>query len=574
MSAFVADIFGVSGRLMLHALIDGERDPQVLAELARARMRGKIPALVEALTGRFDEHHAFLTATMLARIDALDASVDDVTARIEIEIAPLQPIVDRLDTIPGVNVRVAQTIVAEIGVDMSRFPSAAHLASWAGLCPGNNESAGKHFSGRARKGDTWLRAALGEAAVAASRSKGTYLQARYRRLAFRRGKKRALVAVSHTMITAAWQMITNDLDYQDLGSSFFTDRLDRQRHTRHLVSQLQQLGYRVQLDTPLSAPVDFRVSGSTRSAAVSARIGRDECVIVDLVNYPQTGRVSASVAQRYQHLADCPVVVGYFALAVRVAVQPSPERSGDAQGRLIAVMEIEHLCMSWCGCSAVHAVTGIWVQVVQGCNESMGRGRSQVKAADQQTLNAAGGRVDTSHGEHRLGGHQKIGGTRGACARRVKGGCASKCVVAGNADRRKHAVHLLTRGCTDPDGDGLVREDYDAGDSLSETRLFCGVAAPGGVPVDPRGRCQDTGVGRFATAARQVPARPRTRRARLLQPPPSVPTGTVPRCGRRRRRSRVDPSPACGSWLLGVPSRPRRGRCRASWTAGPHGLRR
>jgi transposase len=250
LSAFVADIFGVSGRLMLHALIDGERDPQVLAELARSRMRGTIPALVEALTGRFDEHHPFLTATMLARIDALDASVDDVTARIEIEIAPLQPIVDRLDTIPGVNVRVAQSIIAEIGVDMTRFPSAAHLASWAGLCPGNNESAGKHFSGRARKGNTWLRAALGEAAISASRSKGTYLQARYRRLAIRRGKKRALVAVSHTMITAAWQMINAGVVYQDLGATFFTERHDRQRHTRHLVTQLQQLGYRVQLDTP------------------------------------------------------------------------------------------------------------------------------------------------------------------------------------------------------------------------------------------------------------------------------------------------------------------------------------
>ena len=209
---------------------------------------------------------------MLARIDALDVSVDDLTARIEVEIAPLQPIVDRLDTIPGVNVRVAQTIIAEIGVDMSRFASAAHLASWAGLCPGNNESAGKHFSGRARKGDTWLWAALGEAAISASRSKGTYLQARYRRLAVRRGKKRALVAVSHSMITATWQMITDDVDYQDLGATFFTERLNRQRHTRHLVNQLQQLGYRVQLDhPPLPGKVDFdsaalpALRGSARS---------------------------------------------------------------------------------------------------------------------------------------------------------------------------------------------------------------------------------------------------------------------------------------------------------------------
>jgi transposase len=144
LSVFVSDMFGVSGRAMLAALIAGERDPQVLAEHARARMRTKIPVLVEALTGRFDEHHAFLCATMLAHIDTLDATINTITAHIEAQVQPFQALVDRLDTIPGVNQRAAQTILAEIGTDMSRFPTAGHLASWAGVCPGNNESAGKH----------------------------------------------------------------------------------------------------------------------------------------------------------------------------------------------------------------------------------------------------------------------------------------------------------------------------------------------------------------------------------------------------------------------------------------------
>ena len=247
LSVFICDVFGVSGRAMLQALIAGERDPQVLAEHARARMRRKIPVLVEALTGRFGEHHAFLCATMLAHIDTLDATIRAVTARIETEIRPLQALVDRLDTMPGVNQRVAQTIIAEIGADMTRFPTAANLASWAGMCPGNNESAGKHFSGRVRKGDSWLRAALGEAAAAAAGARDTYLQAQYRRLAGRRGKKRALVAVGHSMLVAIWHMISAGMDYQDLGSAHFTARVNPARQTRRLVGQLQQLGYQVQL---------------------------------------------------------------------------------------------------------------------------------------------------------------------------------------------------------------------------------------------------------------------------------------------------------------------------------------
>jgi transposase len=252
LSVFVSDIFGVSGQTMLRALIDGERDPRVLAGYAQGRMRPKIPALVEALTGSFGEHHAFLCRTMLDRVAGLDATINAVTAQIETEIAPFQAIVDRLDTIPGVNQRVAQVIVAEVGADMTRFPTAGHLASWAGMCPGNNESAGRHFSGRTRKGDRWLRAALGEAAAAGSGARDTYCQAQYRRLAARRGKKRALVAVGHSLLVAAWYIINDGVVYQDLGPLHFLTRVNPARQTWRLVTQLQQLGYRVELN-PVAA---------------------------------------------------------------------------------------------------------------------------------------------------------------------------------------------------------------------------------------------------------------------------------------------------------------------------------
>jgi transposase len=228
---------------MIEALIAGERDPHVLAEMARARMRAKIPALHDALVGRFTEHHAFLCRTMIDRVDAVTAAVDALTARIEHEIQPFQAEVERLSTIPGVGTRHAQVILAEIGSDMTRFPTAGHLASWAGVCPGNHESAGKHGAGTTRKGDSWLRGALGEAAAAGSRTKDTYLQARYRRLVTRRGKKRALVAVGHSILTAIWHMLTNGSDYHDLGTDHYLNRLDPARQARRLANQLHQLGY-------------------------------------------------------------------------------------------------------------------------------------------------------------------------------------------------------------------------------------------------------------------------------------------------------------------------------------------
>jgi transposase len=248
LSVVASHVWSASTRAMIEALIAGERDPQVLANLARTRMRPKIPALRRALVGRFDAHHAFLCRAMIGRIDSIDTTVRALTGQIESQIAPFQAAVDRLDTIPGINARLAQIIIAETGADMSRFPTAAHLASWAGMCPGNNESAGKHHSGKTRKGDPWLRGALGEAASAAARTKGTYPATRYRRLVARRGAKRALIAVGHSLLVAIWHMLTHDVDYTDLAASQGLTHIDHDRQTRRLLTQLHQLGYRVRLE--------------------------------------------------------------------------------------------------------------------------------------------------------------------------------------------------------------------------------------------------------------------------------------------------------------------------------------
>jgi transposase len=251
LSCFVSDITGKSGRAMLTALVNGERDPQVLAELALGKMRAKIPALEEAMLGRFNDHHARLVRLMLAQIDFLTHSITELTGHIEQQIAPFQAAKDHLRTIPGVSDRIAEVIIAETGADMTRFPTAAHLASWAGVCPGNNESAGRHLGGHTRHGDRWLRGALGEAAAAAARTKGTYLADRYRRLARRRGSRRALVACSRSILEASWHMLSHDVDYHDLGADHHLTRShDRQRAATRLAQQLQALGYRVTLETP------------------------------------------------------------------------------------------------------------------------------------------------------------------------------------------------------------------------------------------------------------------------------------------------------------------------------------
>lgn len=249
LDVMVSDITGTSARRMLAALIAGERDPLVLAELAMGRMRPKVPDLQRALVGHFDDHHARLCSKMLAHIDDLTATISTLTAEIDNEIEPFHHARERLSTIPGVSHRIAEVIIAETGGDMRRFPTAQQLASWAGMCPGNNESAGRHFSGRTRKGDRWLRGALGEAAAAASRTRNTYLSTRYRRLASRRGKKKAQVAIGHDILLASWHILTRDVAYQDLGGDYFdTHVMDPARKVTRLTQQLQALGYRVTLE--------------------------------------------------------------------------------------------------------------------------------------------------------------------------------------------------------------------------------------------------------------------------------------------------------------------------------------
>lgn len=252
LTSVVSDVLGKSGRAMVEALITGERDPRVLAELALGRLRGKHAALIEALTGRFDEHHAFLARAMLDRIDTATAMQVRLDARIEALIEPYRRHIELLATIPGVSATTAQVILAEIGADITQFPSAGHLASWAGVCPGNHESAGKHASGTTRPGDPWLKGVLGQAAISAARGKDTYLGARYRRLVIRRGRARALVALQHSMIIAIWHMFTTDMPYHDLGPTYFLDRTSNTAATRRLIGQLNHLGYQVTLN-PLGA---------------------------------------------------------------------------------------------------------------------------------------------------------------------------------------------------------------------------------------------------------------------------------------------------------------------------------
>lgn len=240
------DILGKSGRAMLNALVAGTTDPAVLAELARGRLRLKLPALREALEGRFDAEHGIVVGAILAHIDFLDEQISLLCDAIEEQIRPFAAALELLCTIPGVQRRTAEVIVAEIGTDMSVFPSASHLASWAGLCPGNDESAGKRRSGRSRKGSKWLGIALTEAAQANTRSRDSYLSAQYRRLKTRRGHKKAIGAVRHSIIIATWHMLTTGEIYRDAGSDYFT-RLDPDKQTRRLIAQLEQLGHIVTL---------------------------------------------------------------------------------------------------------------------------------------------------------------------------------------------------------------------------------------------------------------------------------------------------------------------------------------
>jgi len=241
------NILGKSGRDMLDALCRGTTDPEILAELARGKLRKKIPALREALVGRFEPLHALLVSSILAHLDFLDEQIERLSDAIEEQLRPFASAVELLRSLDGIETRTAQNILAEIGVDMSVFPTAGHLASWAGRCPGNDQSAGKRRSGKTRKGSKWLDDALKDAAMSAINTNDSYLQAQYRRLKPRVGHSRALGAVKHSILCACWHMLKNGELYRDLGGDYFRKR-DPERQTRRLVAQLERLGHKVTLE--------------------------------------------------------------------------------------------------------------------------------------------------------------------------------------------------------------------------------------------------------------------------------------------------------------------------------------
>jgi transposase len=247
LASVATDILGVSGTAMLKALVAGERDPEVLAELAQRRMRAKIPELRQALRGRFSEHHALLIRISLDLVEHLDEAIATLDGEVEALMAPFAEAAARIDTVTGVGQRAAQCVIAEIGVDMSVFPTASHLASWAGCCPGNNITGGKRRSGRTTKGDPWLNEVLNQCAWAAAHSRDTYLSAQFWRLARRIGKKKAAVAVAHSILVIIWHLLTNECDYKDLGGDYFVKR-DAVRERDRAVNELMRLGYKVTLE--------------------------------------------------------------------------------------------------------------------------------------------------------------------------------------------------------------------------------------------------------------------------------------------------------------------------------------
>jgi transposase len=249
LSVVATDIFGVSGRAMMAALIAGQRDPKALAQLARARMRAKITALEEAFTGHFTDHHAFLLGKMLARVDQISADIAELDAKIEELVAPFASAVARLDEVPGIGPVAAAAIIAEIGIDMSRFPTPGHLASWAKFAPGVKESAGKKIGkGSTGHGDPYLARVLGEAAVSAAKT-DTFLGERYRRIARRRGKKKAIVAVGRSILIIIWHLLDDpQARFADLGPGFYDTRISNSRKMRNHIGQLEALGYKVTLE--------------------------------------------------------------------------------------------------------------------------------------------------------------------------------------------------------------------------------------------------------------------------------------------------------------------------------------
>lgn len=252
LASVVTDVMGVSATAMLRAMLEGQEDAEELVKLARGKLRNKKEALAEALTGRLKPHHRYLIGQHLGHIDHLEEMIEQVSSEIEERLRPFERDIELLDSIPGVARQTAENILAEVGFDISRFGSAQQLASWAGMCPGNNESAGRRKSGKTRKGSPWLRHTLIEAAHGASHTKDTYLSAQYHRLVGRRGKKKALVAVGHSILTIAYHLLTHGQVYQELGVNYF-DEHAREVVQRRLVARLKKLGYEVLLEPTANA---------------------------------------------------------------------------------------------------------------------------------------------------------------------------------------------------------------------------------------------------------------------------------------------------------------------------------
>jgi len=251
LASVASDIMGKSGRAILDALVEGKLTPEQMAELVHPLMSAKKPRLRLALEGRMTDHHRFMLKQLLAQIDHLDRLISDFDCRIEAVMSPFEhEVVKRLDAVPGMNQRVAQVVIAEIGTDMNRYPTAGNLASWAGLCPNTQESAGKRRSGRVRHGNGWLKAALVQAAWAAGRTRRSYFSEQHRRITLRRGAKRATVAVAHSLLVTCYHLISNGQEYADLGADYFKKPQDPERQAQILVKRLKKLGYAVTVNRP------------------------------------------------------------------------------------------------------------------------------------------------------------------------------------------------------------------------------------------------------------------------------------------------------------------------------------